>query len=282
MPDEIKTIPDELREKLESGCALLLRSMLDCQDASYGIDHFGAMAWFILAASWKESCFLGHRLQRGQLFIGREIYAKKWRISERRFRTILTHLKNSGFLTIKTTSKGSIITICNYDTYQNFFKLIDQLRDQQVTSNRPASDHNQLNKAFKNINTLSRASDEKEEMALDYQTAEEIVKMHPKQRILLDDIKAVISAADRECDKPGTDRDTVFSVLRKKTEDYAKAVSTWPGNRKRFITACRDFFDRGMYNDDPETWSQDEEKPTRQLASAQAVPVYAPNERGRK
>jgi len=153
MPDEIKAIPDELREKLESGCALLLRSMLDCQDASYGIDHFGAMAWFILAASWKESCFLGHRLQRGQLFIGREIYAKKWRITERRFRTILTHLKNSGFLTIKTTSKGSIITICNYDTYQNFFKLIDQLRDQQVTSNRPASDHNQLNKAFKNNNT---------------------------------------------------------------------------------------------------------------------------------
>lgn len=153
MADEIKTIPDELREKLESGCALLLRSMLDCQDASYGIDHFGAMAWFILAAAWKESCFLGHRLQRGQLFIGREIYAKKWHITERRFRTILTHLKNSGFLTIKTTSKGSIITICNYDTYQNFFKLIDQLRDQQVTSNRPASDHNQLNKAFKNFNT---------------------------------------------------------------------------------------------------------------------------------
>ncbi len=273
MADEIKTIPDELREKLESGCALLLRSMLDCQDASYGIDHFGAMAWFILAAAWKESCFLGHRLQRGQLFIGREIYAKKWHITERRFRTILTHLKNSGFLTIKTTSKGSIITICNYDTYQNFFKLIDQLRDQQVTSNRPASDHNQLNKELNN-NTLTHARD--------FQTAEEIVKLHPKQRILLDDIKAVVAAVDRECDKPGVDREAVFVVMSAKTQAYAEAVSKWPGNRKRYITACKDFFDRGMYNDDPETWTQGDDKPVKQLASAQGVPVYAENERGRR
>jgi hypothetical protein len=55
-------------------------------------------------------------------------------------RTAIQTLSNCGFLTIKSTSKFSIITICNYDRYQNSENVSDQQIDQQVTSKRPASD----------------------------------------------------------------------------------------------------------------------------------------------
>ena len=79
-------------------------------------------------------------IERGQILTGRKTLSNETGLSQRNVRTALKTLKNIAFLTIKVTSKFSIITICNYSKYQDCNYLTDQQSDQQVTSKRPASD----------------------------------------------------------------------------------------------------------------------------------------------
>jgi hypothetical protein len=58
-------------------------------------------------------------------------------------------LKKSNAITIKSTNKYSIITICNYDSYQQIKIENDRQNDQQLTNNQPAT--NQQLTTTKNI-----------------------------------------------------------------------------------------------------------------------------------
>ncbi len=83
---------------------------------------------------------MGHLIKRGQLPAGRKKLSVATGISERSIRTCLERLKRSGEITIKTSSKFSIITICNYDKYQTIAKENDPQVVTQTTSDRPAAD----------------------------------------------------------------------------------------------------------------------------------------------
>ena len=85
----------------------------------------------LLLASWKEETVYGVKLKRGQLITGRKSLSIDLNISERSIRTSLERLKSTSELTIKSTNKHSIITICNYDTYQSKKSDNDQENDQQ-------------------------------------------------------------------------------------------------------------------------------------------------------
>ncbi len=103
-------------------------------------------------------------IKRGSLITGRKIISLETGISERTIRTGLATLHSLGMIeksTSKSTSKFSYISICNYDRFQSWNRISDQQNDQQVTSNRPASDQqvttNKNEKNVKNekkINTL--------------------------------------------------------------------------------------------------------------------------------
>ena len=69
-------------------------------------------------ANHKPSKWRGETIDRGQLLTGRKQLSEWTGISERSIRTCLKKLKTTSELTIKTTNKFSIITICNYDKYQ--------------------------------------------------------------------------------------------------------------------------------------------------------------------
>jgi len=96
--------------------------------------------YLLLSANHTPQKWRGETIGRGQILTGRQRLSEKLRISERNIRTCLSRLEKTGELTIKTTSKYSIITLCNYDTYQTEKLLTDQQSDQQPTSNRPATD----------------------------------------------------------------------------------------------------------------------------------------------
>ena len=72
-------------------------------------------------------------LERGSFICGREDFAKEVGISVQTFRTILKNLQECEFLTAKSTSKGTIITICNYDSYQE----VKKQSNQQLTNDSP-------------------------------------------------------------------------------------------------------------------------------------------------
>ena len=111
-------------------------------------------SWSLMKATYKEFDqivgFQTIHLMPGDFIFGRKKAAKELKISDRSIRTILNFLKTSGNLTIKTTNKFSIISIANWETYQQTEIISDQQSDQPPTSHRPATDHKQEVKEYKN------------------------------------------------------------------------------------------------------------------------------------
>ena len=110
------------------------------------------------ASHKKTDCFLGGQVitvERGSFVFGRKKASEETGLTERQIRTALKHLQKLQNLTIKTTNKYSVISITNWDTYQQDENKSDQLNDQLPTSKRPATDHIQECKALKNIPPIS-------------------------------------------------------------------------------------------------------------------------------
>ena len=121
---------------------------------------FRVFMHLLLNANHKEKRYKGILIKKGQLLTGRKSLALALDLSERQVRTALTKLKKSGEIdqekARKTTKSGSIITICNYASYQGEKNKSDQHNDQhndqEATSKRPRSDQEATtNKNDKNI-----------------------------------------------------------------------------------------------------------------------------------
>ena len=85
----------------------------------------------LLKANWKDGEFEGQIIPRGSFITGRKELSKQLMMTEQEIRTALKHLKSTNEITIKTTNKYSIITIVNYDLYQQN----NQEYNQQLTNN---------------------------------------------------------------------------------------------------------------------------------------------------
>ena len=84
----------------------------------------------------------------GQLVFGRHMAVRELGSTERKVRTLLELLKKLGYLTVKPSNKFSLITVMNFDSWQQD----DQQDDQQTSSKRPANDHEEELR-IKNLNT---------------------------------------------------------------------------------------------------------------------------------
>lgn len=72
----------------------------------------------LLTANFKINRWQGVEIQPGQLITGRKALAKELRLSEQEIRTSLNKLKSTNEITIRSTNKFSIITICKWADYQ--------------------------------------------------------------------------------------------------------------------------------------------------------------------
>lgn len=136
------------------GYIKLHRKILDnpvvCKDAEY----FSVWLYLLLNATHKEfpALFKGEKiiLQPGQLITGRLSIAEQFNISESKVKRILISLENDQQIERQRSNQNSLITILNWNTYQQS----DQQNDQPVTSQRPASDQPvTTNKNVKNVRT---------------------------------------------------------------------------------------------------------------------------------
>jgi len=99
-------------------------------------------------------------LTKGQLVIGRKQAASDCHLSEQTFRTCLKFLKKTKFLTITSTNKFSVITICKYGSYQSGNHQPNQLPNQQtnqhLTSTQPAlNQHLTTNNNVENVENVN-------------------------------------------------------------------------------------------------------------------------------
>lgn len=97
----------------------------------------------LMLANYEDKRWRGITIKRGQLVTGRKALSEITGISEQSIRTCLERLKSTNEITIKTTNKYSIITICEFDNYQDTEELnnqpTNQLANQQLTNNQPTT-----------------------------------------------------------------------------------------------------------------------------------------------
>ena len=85
----------------------------------------------LLTANWQEKQWQGITIHPGELVTSQSQLAKQLGLSVRNVRTALEHLQVTGYLTVKTGSKYSVISINNYTS----IVAGDRQSDRQVTGN---------------------------------------------------------------------------------------------------------------------------------------------------
>ncbi len=97
----------------------------------------------MMKANHKPMKWRGVLIRRGQILTGRESLSRDTGISIQKIRTCLKRLEATNELTIKLTSRYSLITILNYKEYQqtglSINQQINQDSNHQLTNNQPTS-----------------------------------------------------------------------------------------------------------------------------------------------
>lgn len=146
--------------KISGGYIIIARKLFE-NSSWKGLNEAGkiVMVTLIVLANHKDKKWYNPLtkqevlIKRGQCVIGRKSIAKQCGVGEQSVRTSLTLLKSTNFLTIQPTSRFSIITITNYEHYQNPKNYTNQVSNQDtnqvLTKSQPSPNHKQ---EYKNVN----------------------------------------------------------------------------------------------------------------------------------
>lgn len=121
----------------------IYRGMLDWEWFSIS-EMVHLFVYLLLKANIEDKNWRGIEVKRGQLITSVATIHKEIHLSERTIRTCLTRLISTNEITSKTTNKYTLITICNYGSYQEKREMSDKQNDEQndkqTTSKRQTND----------------------------------------------------------------------------------------------------------------------------------------------
>ena len=138
----------------------------------------------LLKANWKEGKFEGKVIQRGSFVTSIKKLSTELGITGDEIRTALAHLVKTGEITKQTTNKSTVITVSNYELYQNDTKQIPdksqtdtkQIPDKSQTDTKQIPDKSQTN-------PNNRRKENREKRKNIYTCAfEEFWKVYPRKR----------------------------------------------------------------------------------------------------
>ena len=132
----------------------IYRGMLDWEWFSIS-EMVHLFVYLLLKANVEDKNWRGIEVKRGQLITSVATIHKETHLSERTIRTCLTRLISTNEVTSKTTNKYTLITICNYESYQERKEVSDKQNDTQIdkqTTNERQTTDKQLTttKEYKN------------------------------------------------------------------------------------------------------------------------------------
>lgn len=118
---------------------------------------------FLLLANCEDNKWQGKLIKRGQIITGLDILSKDTNISRQTLRTCINRLISTSEITSKSTNKYRLITILNYDKYQELKKILTSKLTSKLTNNQQSTNNqltaNKNNKNNKNTkNTKAEAS----------------------------------------------------------------------------------------------------------------------------
>lgn len=168
---------------------------------------FRVFMHLLLTANYEESKFEGEVIPRGATITGRKALAETLGISEQNVRTALSHLKSTNEITIKVTSRYSVVTLVKYEDYQIDDDEVTNKVTNKVTNDQPATNQRlTTSKEYKNI----RSKEERSTNVL------------PKKE---NGINFWLSEIESNKDKEGVDRySALLTYLQKKKAEHLFAL----------------------------------------------------------
>ena len=114
----------------------------------------------LMSANHKPKSWRGIQIEAGQFITSRDKLAAELPLSVQQVRTALDKLKSTGEITIKTTTKYSMISITNWSKYQESNQPINkQVTNEQPSNNQQVTTNNNDNNA-NNINNDNKEQKE--------------------------------------------------------------------------------------------------------------------------
>ncbi len=121
--------------------------------------------YLLLKANHSEATHQGVIIKRGQLKTGLHKLTNDTKITIQTLRTCLKRLEKTGEINMQVTNKYRIITICNYEHYQDIQQATNKQPNKQLTSNQQAT-----NKQLTTNNNDNKNNNVKNEKELLFKT----------------------------------------------------------------------------------------------------------------
>jgi hypothetical protein len=95
------------------------------------------------------------KIERGQFVTGRFSAAKELKLHESTIYRNLKKLEKFGAISLKSNNKYTVVTICNYESYQDpSFSIEQPANNQRTTSEQPANTNKETNKPINQETSL--------------------------------------------------------------------------------------------------------------------------------
>ena len=127
---------------------------------------FRVFIHLLLNANFKDKNWKGQLVKRGQVVTGRKKLSETLGISEQQIKTVFSKLKKSGEITTKPTNKYTLVTLVNFEVFQEKKKPTNQQNNQQITNQQP-TDNQQ-------VTTTEELKKEKKERSKDIESFIEV------------------------------------------------------------------------------------------------------------
>ena len=121
----------------------------------------------LLSVNWQTKKWHGMTIEKGSVFTSTEHLSKKSGLTMQQTRTALNKLKSTGEITIKSTNKGTLVSVENWAKYQFMPEEItsesasNPTNNQQTTNKQITNEQQQLKKEKnkKNINNIKNVGE---------------------------------------------------------------------------------------------------------------------------
>lgn len=156
---------------MHSGFITIHRKIVDWEWYS-DINVFRVFTHLILTANWKSKKWKGVMVRRGQKITSTQHLAQETGLSEQSVRTAIKKLNSTGEITSKSTNKYTLVTLVNYDLYQEKDKKAtsentSELTNEKQTINKQLTTTKQYNNITIKKNKKINISADLEKSAVD-------------------------------------------------------------------------------------------------------------------
>lgn len=228
------------------GYIKIYRKILDnpivCKDA----DHFAVWMYLLLKATHKEmpALFKGEKiiLKSGQLITGRKSISEQLKISESKIFRIINCFKIEQQIKQQTSNKNSLITILNWEEYQQSEQQNkQQVNNKRTTSEQQVNTNNNVNNVNNVISYIYGQNDQ------DYKTKfEQFYSQYPRK------VKKQEVLKWFNKNKPS---DELFKTIIESLEKF-KVSKEWLKNDGQFVPYPSTWLNQKRWEDEIQTEEQ--------------------------